>query len=608
MGASELLALSLGLSVAVAALGLAGGAIIERMSADPGLRDQAWGAALLLPVLPPVATALLLIAPAPVREVASAPPTAAFAVAAPTAVATAPAPLSGPELDGTLIASVVIAMAVLLAVLRIAALMLRARRLSLLIRTGEALDAGVMETVRDAARGLAIAPPPVVISAAAPEALLAGLRPARLVLPLTFTAGDAGVTRAVITHELAHLKRGDHRALWIEELVLAVLAANPLMPLLRVRRAAAREEACDAIALVDAGPETRRAYAQTLIEALRNRADPQTPGLTPALTFTGAGRTTAMHRLKAVLTPAAPAGRRARMITAAAGIVLLTATGVTTAALAGQREAEVRIIMPEPVERIDPTGAGLNTAPKREGAAQPQRTPRPLPQDQQARYRGLSAQGYREVCASDDPLDGGFCAGVMFAQIDKAGVCPSAEATATGADNGAALAAYVEGGRRVMRRLAPRIDEGAYGYAERAMVEAFPCDARPSPVALRPQAAPANPVVTWIPVEIEGTASKLAPDEQLRVALIGDNHRPVAETVAADPADGVRIPLTRAEFPGIGESVRNYRLVADIHGPDGAIRRSSAPAMIRLAPGSQGTARNLTATVVFSDRSEVSVP
>ena len=604
MGAPELLALSLGLSFVVAALGLAGGTIIERLSADPGLRDKAWGAALLLPVLPPVATALLLITPAPLREVVIAPP-AAVALAAPAAPAAAPAPLPGPELDWTLVAAVVVAMAILLAVLRIAALMLRARRLSLLIRTGETPDAGTMETVRDAARGLAIAPPPVVISAAAPEALLAGLRPARLVLPVSFTTGDAGVARAVIAHELAHLKRGDHRALWVEELVLAMLAANPLMPLLRLRRAAAREEACDAIALADAGPETRRAYAQTLIEALRNRAGPQTL----ALTFTGAGRTTAMHRLKAVLTPAAPAGRRARLIAAAAGVALLAATGATTAALAGQREAEVRIS-----DRIDRTDASLSIAPKQEAARPSPQTARPLSQDQQARYRGLSAQGYREVCASTDPLDDGFCAGVMFAQIDKAGVCPSAEATTPGADRGAALAAYVEGGRRVMRRLAARTDEGAHGYAERAMAQAFPCDARPSPVAVRAQAAPANPVVTWMPVEIEGVASKLAPDEQLRVALIGDNHRPVAETVAVDPADGVRIPLTRAEFPGIGEGVRTYRLVADIHGPDGAIRRSSAPALIRLAPGSQGTARNLTATVAFTERqapgvqTEISVP
>lgn len=58
-----------------------------------------------------------------------------------------------------------------------------------------------------------------------------------------------------------------------------------------------------------------------------------------------------MHRLKAVLNPAAPAGRRTRLIAAVAGLTLLGVTGVTTAALAGQREAEVRIVAAAPQEQ-----------------------------------------------------------------------------------------------------------------------------------------------------------------------------------------------------------------------------------------------------------------
>ena len=42
MGPSELLALSLGLSVAVAAAALVGGRIVEALSADPRLRDRMW--------------------------------------------------------------------------------------------------------------------------------------------------------------------------------------------------------------------------------------------------------------------------------------------------------------------------------------------------------------------------------------------------------------------------------------------------------------------------------------------------------------------------------------------------------------------------------------
>ena len=73
MGPSELLALSLGLSVAVAAAALVGGRIVEALSADPRLRDRMWAAALVLPVLPPLAVGLILLTPPPVREIPAEP-------------------------------------------------------------------------------------------------------------------------------------------------------------------------------------------------------------------------------------------------------------------------------------------------------------------------------------------------------------------------------------------------------------------------------------------------------------------------------------------------------------------------------------------------------
>jgi beta-lactamase regulating signal transducer with metallopeptidase domain len=334
MGAPELLALSLGLSVAVAALAWAGGRLIERSSADPRLRDRMWGVALLLPALPPLAIGLLLLTPPPVREVM-------LTAAAPGA----PAPDAALDLSAAALA--VLACAGLLTLARLGALLFRTRRLHGVIRGAGTIDASIAGTVEAVAGRLAVQAPRVVVSDATPEALLAGLGRPRLILPAHLaTAADPAVVDAIITHELAHLKRGDHRTLWLEELLLALLAVNPLTLLLRARRAAAREEACDALALAGAGPETRRAYAQSLIEALRSRAGPYDAGVLPVLTFTGAGRTTAMHRLKAVLTPAAPAGRRARLGVAVAGLSLLAAAGAASVAVAAQREAETRLIAP----------------------------------------------------------------------------------------------------------------------------------------------------------------------------------------------------------------------------------------------------------------------
>ena len=341
MGTPDLLALSLGLSVIVAALGWAGGRGVERLSADPRLRDRVWAAALILPALPPLAVSLLLLTPAPVREIA--PPSAGFTADLVTSPIdfVAVAPSAGPLFDATASAWALLGVAILLSLVRLAALALRARRLLRIIDQAQAPSPAVAAMVEDAARHLAIRPPLVRVSATAPEALLASLGHALLILPagLTTPSADPAAARAAIAHEMSHLKRGDHRALWLEEALVALLAVNPLVPVLRARRAAAREEACDALALTGAGPEVRRAYARSLIEALRDRAGPQTSGGLPALTFTGAGRTTAMKRLRAVLNPAPAAGRRSRLMACGLGSLIAALAGAGTLAVAAEREA-----------------------------------------------------------------------------------------------------------------------------------------------------------------------------------------------------------------------------------------------------------------------------
>jgi hypothetical protein len=259
----------------------------------------------------------------------------------------------------------------------------------------------------------------------------------------------------------------------MEELALALLAFNPLAPLLRARRSAAREEACDAVALAGAGSETRRAYAQSLIEALRTRAGSPGPGAVPALTFTGAGRTTAMHRLKAVLTPAAPATRRAR-IGATAGIAaLLAVVAGGTVAVAAQREPEAR----------------------------------PAP---------------------------GWMGPILWR--------------------------------------APDIAPGE--------------------------------VSVWMPVALTGGGSDLQRGEQLRLRLVDAEGGVVAETLAmrtdeGGPVGDARMPLAREVFPGLMDGARSYQLTGEILGPDQAVRRAAEPTTLRLAPGSRGSARNLTATLDF---------
>lgn len=337
MSATELFALSLVLSVATTALAWLAGSFVERASSDPRLRDGIWGAGLLLGAIPPLAVAALLLAPAPVREVAAPAIVMAPVVVAPTVQAvTVATPAGLPDL--AFLASLFLMAAVALGFLRLVSLAIRMGRLMRLMRQAVPADADLVRRVEAVGRSLDIQPPKTVVSAIAPEALLSGLGRPCLILP---RAPDGVASDAVIAHELAHLKRGDHRTLWLEEALVVLLAINPLIPVLRARRDAAREEACDSLALTTAAPETRRAYAQTLIEALRTRAGPRGAGDIVALTFTGAGRTSAMHRLKAVMTPAAPAGRRARLIALSLTVGLVATVGAASWAVADQRPTRI---------------------------------------------------------------------------------------------------------------------------------------------------------------------------------------------------------------------------------------------------------------------------
>jgi len=179
------------------------------------------------------------------------------------------------------------------------------------------------------------------------ETLVAGLRRPVLILPNCLIASaDPHAKSAVCGHEIAHLKRGDHRTLWIEEILLTVLAFNPVLALIRDHRAAAGEEACDAAALAHAPLESRRLYARTLLDALR--ASPRTNRV-PALTLTSSRKRLAMRRLKAILSPAPQAAMHQRLAVLGLSVAVAAVAGTGTLALAAQRKPA---IIPQPVAAV----------------------------------------------------------------------------------------------------------------------------------------------------------------------------------------------------------------------------------------------------------------
>lgn len=587
MGAQDMMALSLLLSIGASGAGWAAGALLERFNDDPRLRDAVWGGALGLSLLPVLAVGLLLLTPAPVREaaVAAAPVTLIETVPAAGPV-TAPSPSVWP--DPGQLAWIALGAAVALGFVRLLALALRVFRLARLIGQAAPADAELQAQVARIAARLHVTAPPAVVSAVSGDALLAGLGRPCLILP----SSGQPAPDAVIAHEVAHLKRGDHRTLWLEEAVAVLLAFNPVIALLRARRDAAREEACDALALIGAGSDDRRAYAQTLIQALRDRAGSQGGGPQVALTFTGAGRTTAMKRLNAVMTPAAPAGRRTRLLALSLGLATGLAAAGATAALAGQREAEVRVAPSS--QASDQTRTAASDA----AAAATQTAANTLPPQTAARFQRASASDYKTFCASADPAEEGFCAGVMFAHLAEApqnGLClPEGSGRDAAGMNG-----LVTRGKTEVARLTPRNDEGAYEYSARALAGAFPCG-EAAFVADGVQMLDSPQPTTGVPdgggrLWLSLQTDEITPQagDLLIVQLTGESAAGVRYESRSEFSLGpdgalpstVFFDLASDYFPTGGER-RAYQLKAEIRRDDQTVY-ASQPADIRLAPGSQ---------------------
>lgn len=469
MSPVELIALSLALSIAFAVIAGLAAAGLERATTDPTLRERAWAWALYLPALPPLAVAATLLTPVPVRPTPSLPGPALPTETIDTfSVAVAPVtPVV--VLDLGQIALAALLLAVLLTALRLASLAQRGWRLKSLMARTEPASSETWTVVDECAAHLAVASPAVRTGLTARDALLAGLKRPVLILPRALAeAPDTPATRSVIAHELAHLKRGDHRAIWIEEAVVALLAINPILPLIRAQRAAAREEACDVLALAGAEVAARRAYASSLIEALRVRTDPT---ILPALTFNGSSRSQAMRRLKSILTPPATAGRGTYIAAVSVGVGLVAASGLASAALASQREV---VLVPIQVEGQH---SGLSS-----------------------RYLEASARDGQMFCAAPvGDRDRTFgCDAVIWAAAEREAQQRTGSFCAPPTKDVAGLEAIATRARPFV--LTSRDTSGsARDGARRALTTAFPCEGEaPQPTAFELDAVQTRLNAEWI--------------------------------------------------------------------------------------------------------------
>ncbi len=165
------------------------------------------------------------------------------------------------------------------------------RRLRDVAPAGAAVEAEVAALA--AGMGLRRAPRVDVVDARVPPMVWSlGARP-RLILPRSLWNGlDARRRTLLLTHELAHLKRGDHRLRWLELTATVLYWWLPVVWWTRRALRDVEEQCCDAW-VVWMFPDDARAYAETLLDAV----DFLTPDAPPApLLASGFGKARHLRR------------------------------------------------------------------------------------------------------------------------------------------------------------------------------------------------------------------------------------------------------------------------------------------------------------------------
>ena len=192
----------------------------------------------------------------------------------------------------------------------------------------------------------------------------------RVLIPAFLLTGTSREElRAMLAHELAHVRRRDHLVRWLEWLACAVFWWNPVAWWARRQLQIAEEACCDRLA-VDAGRSCPKTYANALLRVVASTSIP--PGVRPLLPASaagGVGRTQALERRIRMIVSTRTRAPAPRWLRATGRVALLCALPLgliycdwATAPMAADDEAGVDPVEAAAVVGTDELHVGANEA------------------------------------------------------------------------------------------------------------------------------------------------------------------------------------------------------------------------------------------------------
>ena len=163
---------------------------------------------------------------------------------------------------------------------QIGQVVLQHRRLHRLVnRATAATEQSLLALVDDVARQLGLRrPPAVVFTEVAASPFVCGMMRPVLVLPRELWAAlEEQARREVVSHELAHIKRGDLLWGWIPEIARMIYFFHPVAHWICARIRLERELACDQLAMALSG-RSAADYAQVLVHVVSQSSLPAVLG------------------------------------------------------------------------------------------------------------------------------------------------------------------------------------------------------------------------------------------------------------------------------------------------------------------------------------------